>query len=69
VQNDGFTLAGHACTSLRFGVSNGANFFGQGFMFTVMFWRLDQDPTRLNNLIQSLFIVFLSIMSNSNALT
>jgi len=38
-------------------------------MFSVLFWRLSQDPTRFKSLIECLFIIFLAIMGNLNAIT
>lgn len=67
--NDGFTVCGHVATSLRFGVANGTQFFANGIMFTVMFWRLEQDPSRFKNLLECLFIIFLAVMGNLNSMT
>lgn len=67
--NDGFTMCGHACTSLRFGIANGTQFFANGIMFTVLFWRLEQDPSRFKQLLECLFIIFLAIMGNLNSMT
>jgi len=67
--NDGFTICGHVCTSVRFGIANGTQFFANGIMFSVLFWRLSQDPTRFKSLIECLFIIFLAIMGNLNAIT
>lgn len=67
--DDGFTVCGHVCTSLRFGIANGTQFFANGIMFSVMFWRLQQDPSRFKQLLESLFIIFLAVMGNLNSMT
>lgn len=56
-------------TSLRFGIANGTQFFANGIMFSVMFWRLEQDPSRFRQLLESLFIIFLAVMGNLNSMT
>jgi hypothetical protein len=69
LQDDGFTICGHVGTSLRFGIANGTQFFANGIMFSVMFYRLRQDPTRFRSLLESLFIILLAVMGNLNSMT